>query len=250
MAERSDAQRLPRGEACFGVTIIDSGNGICFKLVLRNIMNNWQQPKHITLNGQSVVLTPFDNNLDTDQLFSISHGGTEKESVWDYLYYGPFTSVTEMQEWYSCNIANKADIIPWVIRDKTSAEPIGFIAIMSIVAQHGRAEIGHVWLTPSSHKTKANTEAQYLLLCHLFDEEGYRRIEWRCNSLNHASRTAAARMGFTFEGRFRKHMYLKGASRDTDWFSMVDTDWPRCKMNFETHLNSPEYISLMRLNSE
>jgi RimJ/RimL family protein N-acetyltransferase len=204
-------------------------------------------PSHVELAGKAVTLSPFDNERHTEDLFAISEG--KNESVWDYLYYGPFSNAVEMKAWYLANLVEKPDILSWVIFSNETRKPIGFIALMSIVAPHGRAEIGHVWLTPSVHKTKANTEAQYLLLSHVFDNTNYRRVEWRCNSLNHASRTAASRMGFTFEGRFRKHMFLKGASRDTDWFSMIDTEWLHAKKNFETWLNSETRMSLMELNN-
>jgi RimJ/RimL family protein N-acetyltransferase len=87
-----------------------------------------------------------------------------------------------------------------------------------------------------------------LLLKHLFDRHNYRRVEWKCNALNHASRTTAARMGFIYEGRFRQHMFVRGKNRDTDWFAMTDKEWGRCKANFEKWLYSEEKFSLMELN--
>ncbi len=212
-------------------------------------METWSYPLSARLSGKYVTLQPFSVGDDVEELFEISHGSKEKEVIWDFLYYGPFKNSLEMRKWYEGELLTKSDVVCWVILDAATECIIGFIAFMSIVPAHGRAEIGHVWLTPSAHKTKANTEAQYLLLSHIFDIHRYRRVEWRCNSLNHASRTAATRLGFTFEGRFRKHMFLKGQNRDTDWFAMTDFDWPRVRSNFQIYLNSATSISLMNLNT-
>ena len=213
-------------------------------------MKPWTFPESLRLEGKYVTLRPFSVTNDVDELFEISHGDPSKEAIWDYLYYGPFPDRKDMETWYKEELLVKQDIVPWVILGTETASIIGFVAFMSIVPAHGRAEIGHVWLTPSAHKSKANTEAQFLLLSHIFDTHRYRRVEWRCNSLNHASRTAATRLGFTFEGRFRKHMFLKGENRDTDWFAMTDFDWPRVKANFLTYLRSDTKVSLMKLNTE
>jgi RimJ/RimL family protein N-acetyltransferase len=114
--------------------------------------------------------------------------------------------------------------------------------------QHGRAEIGHVWMSAQVHRSGVNTRAQFLVLKYLLDELKYRRVEWKCNARNAASREAAHRMGFVFEGRFRQHMIVKGLSRDTDWFSLTDKDWPRCKASFEAWLESDGRLSLRELN--
>jgi RimJ/RimL family protein N-acetyltransferase len=209
----------------------------------------WTALAHTQLSGKHVILKPLNPAKDTPELFKISHGSKEKEAVWNYLPYGPFLDEQAMETWVVTDLLLEATLLPWVIADANNGAFLGFVALTSIVAAHGRAEIGHVWLTPSAHKTKANTEAQYLLLSHAFDTSSYRRVEWRCNSLNHASRTAAMRLGFLFEGRFRKHMFLKGANRDTDWFAMTDSDWPRVKKNFRLYLDSTEPVSLMKLNT-
>lgn len=213
-------------------------------------MRTWSPPDHQPFSGRYVSLKPFDaKEEDVKALFEISHGTKEKEAVWDYLYYGPFRDNDEMRDWYRNELLTQPDILPWLILDRASKAVLGFTALMSIVPKHGRAEIGHVWLTPSAHRSKTNTEAQYLLLSHVFDTCGYRRVEWRCNSRNHASRTAASRLGFLFEGRFRKHMFLKGANRDTDWFAMTDSDWARAGGNIRKYLEATVPVSLMDLNT-
>ena len=110
---------------------------------------------------------------------------------------------------------------------------------MSIVPEHGVTEIGHIWLSPQLQRTRQATEAIYLMSRHAFDELGNRRLEWKCDAANAASRRAAQRFGFTFEGVFRQHRVVKGRNRDTAWYSITDTEWPRCRAAFEAWL-APE----------
>jgi hypothetical protein len=78
-----------------------------------------------------------------------------------------------------------------------------------------------------------------LLARYAFETLGYRRYEWKCNALNAASRRAALRYGFTYEGTFRQHLIAKGRNRDNAWFSMLDGEWPARKATFERWL-APE----------
>jgi RimJ/RimL family protein N-acetyltransferase len=100
-------------------------------------------------------------------------------------------------------------------------------------------EVGHICYTPSLQRTPLATEAMYLLARYIFEQLGYRRYEWKCNVLNQPSYRAAGRYGFTYEGLFRQHMIVKGRNRDTAWFSMLDSEWPARKANFERWL-APE----------
>jgi len=212
-------------------------------------MRSWNPPSPIDLNGRFVTLRPLVPSRDASVLHSISHGSPEKEAIWSHLIYGPFASTGEMGSYYSEVLSRGVDPLLWTVFSNDGGKQIGTTAFLNIDPGHGRAEIGHVWFTPAVHRTKANTESQYLLLKYLFDDLGYRRAEWKCDSLNHPSRTAAARMGFTFEGRFRQHMFVRGKNRDTDWFAMTDKEWPRCRVNFEKWLYSDEKTSLMALNN-
>jgi RimJ/RimL family protein N-acetyltransferase len=98
-------------------------------------------------------------------------------------------------------------------------------------------EVGNILYTPPLQRTAGATEAMYLMARHAFDDLGYRRYEWKCNALNAPSRRAAERLGFTFEGLFRQHMIVKGLNRDTAWFAMLDSDWPKAKAAFEAFLD-------------
>ena len=89
----------------------------------------------------------------------------------------------------------------------------------------------------------AATEAMYLMARHAFETLGYRRYEWKCNALNQASRRAALRLGFTFQGMFRQHMIVKGRNRDTAWFSMLDSEWAARKTALERGSRQPTSMS-------
>ncbi|RCJ19593.1 hypothetical protein A6770_05475 [Nostoc minutum NIES-26] len=209
----------------------------------------WQPPEFFQLNGQFVTLTPLVPERDVEALYAASHGSLQKEAVWNYLFYGPFDSPSTMKNWIEREMIGKSDPLTWTVFENSKNTQVGIVGLLAIAPTHGRAEIGHVWFTPEVHKSKVNTESQFLLLQHLFERHSYRRVEWKCDSLNHASRTAATRMGFIFEGRFRQHMFIHGRNRDTDWFAMTDKEWLRCKDNFEKWLYSNEKFSLMELNN-
>ena len=113
------------------------------------------------------------------------------------------------------------------------------MSYLRIKPEFGVIEIGHIWLGVPLQRTTAATEAIYLLARQAFDELGYRRLEWKTNALNAASRRAAERFGFTFEGVFRKHQVHKGRNRDTAWYAITDDEWPEIGSAFEAWL-APE----------
>ena len=112
---------------------------------------------------------------------------------------------------------------------------------LNIVPANGCIEIGHIWFAPPLQKTRAATEAIFLMIRHAFEDLAYRRVEWKCDSLNEASRRAARRFGFTYEGTFRQHMVVKGRNRDTAWFAMLDHEWPRVRAAFERWLDPDNF---------
>jgi RimJ/RimL family protein N-acetyltransferase len=118
---------------------------------------------------------------------------------------------------------------------------MGQVTYLRIDPPMGSIEIGNIWFGPGLRQTTAATEAIYLLGRHAFRDLGYRRFEWKCNALNAASRRAAERFGFTFEGIFRQHMVVKGRNRDTAWFSITDGEWPRIEAGFEAFLDPANF---------
>lgn len=112
---------------------------------------------------------------------------------------------------------------------------------MRITPAHGVIEVGNILFSPALQRTRAATEAMYLMARHVFEDLGYRRYEWKCNAENAPSRRAALRFGFTFEGIFRQHMVVKGHNRDTAWFAMLDHEWPGRKRAFEAWLQPENF---------
>ena len=132
---------------------------------------------------------------------------------------------------------------------------LGIATLMDIRPDMRVIEVGHIVYSPALQRTPLGTEAQYLLARYAFETLGYRRYEWKCNSHNAASRRAALRYGFMFEGVLRQHMIAKGRNRDTAYFSMLDSEWPRARRNFERWLSPDNFtadgrqkVSLSTLN--
>ena len=187
-------------------------------------------------------------------MFRGANGG-KKGRAWTYLPYGPYSEPAV----FKADIAVKAqlnDALFFAILDNSTGEAVGHQAFHRIEPKHRVIEIGHVMYTPCMQRTIGATEAQYLFAAYVFDALGYRRYEWRCDDLNAASKRAAARFGFTFEGVFRQHMIIKGRNRDTAWFSMLDSEWPARRAAFERWLDPANFdaaghqkVSLTSLNA-
>lgn len=188
--------------------------------------DGWPVPTPQIFAGRFITLTPLNPDTDADELFACSHEPGSIEAMWGLIAAGPFADAVAMREWLRAQRA-LPDLIPFTVNDNATGRRIGSISIMRITPAHGVAELGFIWYEPAAQRTKANTEANYLLLRHCFRELGYRRMEWKCNSENARSRAAALRLGYSFEGIFRQHMVIKGRNRDTAWFAMLDHEWPR-----------------------
>jgi RimJ/RimL family protein N-acetyltransferase len=158
-----------------------------------------------------------------------------QDYIWTYIpNYGPFPDAATFSQWVAARAALD-DPYSYAIIDM-HGRAVGVFALMAIRPEHRVVEVGHVVYSPALQRTPLATEAQFLLACYAFESLGYRRYEWKCDSLNAASRRAASRYGFTFEGIFRQHMIGKGRSRDSAWYAMLDREWPARKANFERWL--------------
>ncbi len=210
-------------------------------------LSSCQHPEPETYTGHFITLTPLDVANDIVELFAISHADDEARKLWRYLPMGPFATQEEyhafLLDWQA-----KQDVIAFTVRDASTRRCLGNISLMSIRAEHGVAELGNIWYAPSAQRTKANTEACYLLLRYCFEKLGYRRMEWKCNAQNEPSQRAAKRLGFSFEGIFRQHMIVKGENRDTAWFSMLDHEWPRISLAMKRWLYEDDSVSLSAFN--
>jgi RimJ/RimL family protein N-acetyltransferase len=159
------------------------------------------------------------------------------DSLWTYMAYGPFGDERSFAVWLDERVV-LLDPFSYAVVDLATGAA-GIVTLLEIRPAMRVIEMGSIVYGPSLQRSSAATEAQYLMARYVFERLGYRRYEWKCNALNVASRRAAARLGFTFEGVFRQHMIVKGRNRDTAWFSMLDSEWPARKAAFERWL-APE----------
>ncbi|WP_321889773.1 GNAT family N-acetyltransferase [Paraburkholderia bannensis] len=193
-----------------------------------------ERPARVTIEGERCRIEPVDVERHAADLFE-AYSAALDGSDWTYLFVGPFTDFESFRA-YLAKAAASEDPLHYAIVDRASGKAVGTFALMRIEPAHGAIEVGSVTFSPLLKRTAISTEAQYLLMRYVFDELGYRRYEWKCDSLNAPSRKTALRLGFEFEGIFRQAVVYKGRSRDTAWFAIVDQDWPQAKRAFETWL--------------
>ena len=192
------------------------------------------RPTSIYLEGNSVVLEPLSWEKHRSGLFA-AVAGPQNDTIWRYMPIGPFKDEERFQKQFEA-IRQHFGWETFVICKSDTADILGTASYMRIREAHGSAEVGCVAFGDKLKRTRAATEAMYLMARHLFEGLGYRRYEWKCHNENEASKRAAARFGFIFEGIFRNDMVVKGENRDTAWFAMTDTDWPFRKRAFEAWL--------------
>jgi RimJ/RimL family protein N-acetyltransferase len=192
-------------------------------------------PERRRLEGRLVIAEPLDPEQHAAPLFQASHETAEARRIWDYLPDGPFENLSGFEAWLGAMTANP-DRCVFAFRDKPSGRAGGMATYLDIRPPHGAIEVGYIWFAPSVQRTPWATEALFLMLRHAFDDLKYRRMQWRCNALNEKSRAAALRLGFTYEGLFYQHMVVKGYNRDTAWYSILDSEWPRIRANLEAWL--------------
>jgi RimJ/RimL family protein N-acetyltransferase len=157
-----------------------------------------------------------------------------------YLAERPPASAAEIEAWIA-GVASTDDPLFFAVIDRATGRIGGRQSFMRITPEHGVIEIGAILWGPPIARTRVATESLYLSALYAFETLGYRRFEWKCNDLNEPSRRAAIRFGFAYEGRFRQHMWVKGANRDTAWFAMLDTDWPALKAEYERWLDPANF---------
>jgi len=186
-----------------------------------------------------VTIAPLDPELHGDSLWA-GTGGFENAALWDYMADGPFPERAEFDAHLRAKAASP-DPKFFAIIDNASGEAVGHASLMRIDTKNRVIEVGGIMYSPRLKRTPGGTEAIYLLARYVFDDLGYRRYEWKCNALNAASRSAALRHGFTFEGIFRQHMIVKGRNRDTAWFSLLDSEWPARKQAFKEWLRPENF---------
>jgi len=195
-----------------------------------------RRPDAVTLAGRRGSVVRFDAPRHGASLWDAVAG---HDRIWTYMAYGPFAEGDAFATWLA-ERPTLTDPFSYAIVDP-SGRAVGIATLMSIRPDMRVIEVGNILLSPALQRTPLATEAQYLLARYAFETLGYRRYEWKCDALNAASRRAALRFGFSFEGIFRDHMIIKGRSRDTAWFAMLDGEWPTRKAEFERWLDPANF---------
>ncbi len=180
-------------------------------------------PARIPHRGATVTLEPLAVRHAEDLWAAAQADGAGHS--WAYMGYGPFADAAAMRR-HVAAFAAQHDPMAWAIRPHRSGRVEGWLTLMEIQPTNAAIEIGHIWFSPRLQRSRAATEAMFLLMRHAMDDLGYRRLVWKCNALNAPSRTAAARLGFVYEGTLRAVLVVKGRRRDTAFYSILEEEWP------------------------
>jgi RimJ/RimL family protein N-acetyltransferase len=197
-------------------------------------IENWTPPPTPSgeiLQGQYAWLEPLNAETHAALLFRAYLG---HDDLWDYMPYGPFHSAAQYHRWIRDTVADKGHLF-YAIKNLESGEFEGVASFLRINPAAGSIEVGNINYAPALQRTRAATEAMFLMMQWAF-EAGYRRYEWKCNALNGPSRAAGQRIGLSFEGVFRQMMVVKGRNRDTAWFAAIDSEWPALRVAFQSWL--------------
>ncbi|MBV9335142.1 MAG: GNAT family N-acetyltransferase [Solirubrobacterales bacterium] len=185
-------------------------------------------------------MRPLNAAGDAASLFAQSHPPLADPNLWTYRPTGPYADADEMQRALE-QVERSEDPLFFTLVPLADERPAGVASYLRITPEHGVIEIGHIWFGASLRRSTAASEVIYVLAAHAFDELGYRRLEWKCDALNQASRHAADRFGFRFEGVFRRHMVVKGRNRDTAWYAITDEEWPAVRHGFRAWLRAANF---------
>lgn len=194
------------------------------------------RPDHRVLEGRHVTLVA----LSPDHAEGLFNAFTDP-SGWTYLGEEvPYRDLADAQD-RTAHHAQSTDPLFYTVL--VGGTPLGFLSLLRINPQAASIEVGFIHLSPKLQGTRAATEAQFLLMRHVFDDLGYRRYEWKCDDLNAPSRRAADRLGFQYEGTFRQALVYKGRNRDTAWYAIIDSAWPELKARFQRWLADDNFTS-------
>ncbi len=205
-------------------------------------VESWSErarPPRTPMLGRYCRLEPLDADRHAADLFE-AYSEASDERDWTYLFPQKPTDLVSYQDRVAAEAASR-DPLRFAVIDLATERAIGTIALMRIEPLHGVIEVGGVIYSRRLQRKPAGTEAIFLLARRVFDELGYRRFEWKCDSLNAASRSAAQRYGFTLEGIFRQAIVYHGRNRDTAWYSMLDSEWPIAREAFERWLDPDNF---------
>jgi len=209
-----------------------------------NSLLNWKpcgRPGNSVLVGDYAVCEPYQQSRHSTGLFT-ALGGLDNTDLWAFMPFGPFEAAADIDSMLAHvnpEVPTEGSWQTMVIRCAATTEILGVASYMRIREVYGSAEVGAVAFSKKLQRTRIASDAMYLMARHVFDDLGYRRYEWKCHHANDASKRAAIRFGFQYEGVFRNDMIVKGKNRDTVWYAMTDDDWPLIHTGFKAWL-APE----------
>ena len=196
-------------------------------------------PSLVRIEGRYTILEALSVEKHAEDLLAV-YGPDTPRDMWTYLFQEPVADMEELVNLLNQMLARE-DRFFYAILDRETGKAMGTFSLMRIDQNNRVVEVGTVIFSPKLRGTRIGTEAQYLLARYVFEELNYRRYEWKCDALNLPSRRAAERLGFVYEGTFRQAVIYKGRTRDTDWMSMIDKDWPKVKARFESWLSPDNF---------
>lgn len=196
-------------------------------------------PPRTPIEGRYCRIEPIDPERHAAQLFEAISDDPDGRT-WTYMGYGPFATLPEYRAWMKATCLGDDPLFHAVV-DFGSGQAVGVASYLRIDPKFGVIETGHIHYSPRLQRTRAATEAMYLLMRRVFEELHYRRYEWKCDALNGPSRKAAARLGFSYEGIFRQATIYKGRNRDTAWYAIIDKEWPQLKAAYEAWLEPANF---------
>jgi RimJ/RimL family protein N-acetyltransferase len=205
------------------------------------LVPDWTPPRlptGDTMQGRLCRLERLEPARHADSLYAANALDVEGRN-WTYLPYGPFDTPESYRAWMEETCCGR-DPQFYAVVDQIKNSAVGIASYLRMDPASGSIEVGHINYSPLLQRTPAATEAMYLMMKQAF-ELGYRRYEWKCNALNSASRTAAQRLGFSFEGVFRQAAVIKGRNRDTAWYSVIDQEWPALREAFQHWLDPANF---------
>ncbi len=185
-------------------------------------------PARVRVRGVYAELEPLHPRHLPELWQAARTGDPVADASWAYLGYGPFPTQAAMATTVA-DLASSHDPMAWAVRPVATGVASGWLTLMDIQPRHAAIELGNIWFAPVMQRTRAASEAMFLLMRVAMDELGYRRLLWKCNALNAPSRRAADRLGFSFEGILRAHYVIKGRRRDSAYYSLLAEEWPRAR---------------------
>jgi RimJ/RimL family protein N-acetyltransferase len=196
-------------------------------------------PPRTQMVGRYCRLEPVDAKRHGTDLYN-AYMEAPDDRDWTYLFVERPARLEDLRA-YLESLERSVDPLHFTIVGSRTGKALGTAALMRIDPAHGSLEVGAITFSPRLKRTATATESMYLMMRRAFDELGYRRYEWKCDSLNAPSRAAAERYGFTFEGIFRNAIVYKGRNRDTAWYSITDQEWPRVRSGLEAWLDPANF---------